>query len=134
MQALALADQGFGSPGYPLVEPAGEDKFVLLNTRNTTELITAGDGLDWHVRALPPPTPEQKARMISPPDAVVALRTPTAMPISLGESGKFRYELVWIDKRRTGTILHRKYVRQLDKASGRPASEFLLSTDVETID
>ena len=68
VQALGLADQGFDLPGQPFIETAGEDKFILLATRSTTELTTSGDGLDWHVRALPSPTPEQKARMMTPSD------------------------------------------------------------------
>jgi hypothetical protein len=132
VQSLGLVDQGVGLPGRSLIEPAGADKFVLLNTRNTTELTTAGDGADWHVRALPLPTPAQQAKMVAPlSDAMQALAQPSQ---TLAEGDKFRYALVWAETRRPGRIIHRKYVRQLDKASGRTASEILLATDLETID
>ncbi|HKW53726.1 MAG TPA: hypothetical protein VJO12_08550 [Stellaceae bacterium] len=135
VQSLPLGDQGFSSPGHPRVEAAGEGKFLLLNPRNTTELTTAGEGLEWHIRALAPPTPEQKARMVAPPpDRLPSDEGPPALPRLLRESDRFRYELVWIDKRRTGEIVHRKYVRQIDKASGRTASALLLHTAIETID
>ena len=65
---------------------------------------------------------------------MLALEKPAAAPLALAESDKFRYELAWIDKRQPGRIVHRKYVRQLDKASGQAVSEFLVGTNVETID
>jgi hypothetical protein len=135
VQSLGLVDQGVGLPGRSLIEPAGADKFVLLNTRNTTELTTAGDGAHWHVRSLPLPAPAQQAKMIAPlSDAMQALAQPSQTPLTLAEGDKFRYALVWAETRRPGRIIHRKYVRQLDKASGRTASEILLATDLETID
>jgi hypothetical protein len=135
VQSLPLGDQGFSSPGHPLVEAAGEGKFLLLNTRSTTELTTEGEGLEWRTRTLPPPTPEQKARMVAPPpDGLPSEEDPPALPRLLRESDRFRYELLWVDKRRTGEIVHRKYLRQVEKASGRTASELLLHTAIETID
>jgi len=133
VRALALADQGVSAPGQPLVETAGADEFVLLGTRNTTRL-TAADGGDWRATPLPPPTPEQRARMSAPPDAVLAHQKPMAAPLLLRQSDRFRYELVWTEKRQPGRVVHRKYVRQVDKANGRPTSEILLGTDIETVD
>ena len=132
VRALALADQGVSAPGQPLVEAAGTDEFLLLGTRNTTRLTAAAG--DWRAVPLPPPMPEQKARMSAPPDAVLAHQKPTAAPLLLRQSDRFRYELVWSDRRQPGRVVHRKYVRQVDKASGRTASELLLGSDIETID
>jgi hypothetical protein len=132
VRALALADQGVSAPGQPLVEAVGTDTFFLLGTRNTTRLIASGS--DWRAEPLPSPTPEQTTRMTAPPDAVLAHQKPTATPLLLRESDRFRYELAWIDKRQPGQVVHRKYVRQVDKASGRTASQLLLGSEVETID
>lgn len=132
--SLDLGDQGFSSAGEPLIEKAGEGKFVLLNTRNTSELAVDGDEGKWTVKPLPPPDAAQKARMSEPPAAVLAFRKPTSTPLILRESDQFRYELGWSDKRQPGRIAHRKYVRKLDKSGTRMVSEFLLSTDIETID
>jgi hypothetical protein len=67
-------------------------------------------------------------------DAMQALAQPSQAPLTLAEGDRFRYALVWAETHRPGRIIHRKYVRQLDKASGRTASEILLATDLETID
>lgn len=134
VRALPLGDQGVSAPGQPLVEAVGADVFLLLGTRNTTRLTAAADGGDWRAATLPPPTPEQKARMSAPPNAVLAHQKPAATPLLLRQSDRFRYELVWTEKRQPGRLVHRKYVRQVDKASGRLASEILLGTNIETID
>jgi hypothetical protein len=133
MRGLLLSDQGVSTPGQPLVETAGADEFLLLGTRNTTRLTAAAGG-DWRAEAAPPPTPEQKARMAAPPDAVLAHQKPTATPLLLRQSERYRYELAWSDRRQPGRVVHRKYLRQVDKASGRAASELLLGSDIETID
>jgi hypothetical protein len=134
VQAHDLGDQGFSSPGHPLIEPVGEGKFNLLNTSNTTELAVVGSGWDWRVTPLARPTPAQKSRMEAPAIAVLTLRQPTDTPLLVHESDKFRYEVSWIDKRQPGIIVHRKYLRQFDKASGRPVARLLLEARAETID
>jgi hypothetical protein len=134
LQSLRLTDQGSSSPGQPLIEQAGEGKFILLNASNTTELSVESDGHTWRAAPLPPPSQAQISRMASPPESVLAFRRPTSTPLVLWESEAFRYLLAWVDALRPGEIIHRKYVRKLDKAGGRVASQLLLSREVETID
>jgi hypothetical protein len=50
------------------------------------------------------------------------------------ETPQFRYELVWREKSSTGEILHRHYLRKVDVATQRAASEMFLGEHLETID
>jgi hypothetical protein len=132
--ALQLADQGASTPGYPVIQKMSDEKFILLNTRNTSELTVDAQGKNWTVKPLPPPTAEQRAAMAAPPAPVLASNKPGAEPLLLRDGDKFRYELAWVDRRRPGRIEHRKYVRKMDKVSARTVSEFLLDTQIETVD
>lgn len=134
IRSLDLRDQGSSSPGYGRIEKAGAHKFILLNTRNTTELALDGGDQDWHVTPLPLPTAAQIATMTAPPESLAAHRKPVPVPLLLYESEKFRYELAWNDKRQPGSVTHRKYLRKIDKASGKEVSALLLASNLETID
>ena len=132
--SLALGAQDFSLGGEPLVESAGEGKFVIFNNAKALELAVDGEGRNWTARPMPAPDAAHKALLLEPPAAVLAHRGPTETPLVLRESNQFRYEIAWNDKSKPGVITHRKYLRKLDKASGSVVSQILLRTDIETID
>jgi hypothetical protein len=117
-----------------VIQKHGDNQFVLLNTRNTSELAVDAQGKNWTVKPLPRPSAEQLAAMAAPAAPVFASNKPGAEPLLLRDGDKFRYELAWVDRRRPGRIEHRKFVRKMDKVSARTVSEFLLATQVETVD
>jgi len=132
VKAFELKNQGFSSPGYPRIEAAGDNRFILMNTVNTSELRTEGEVQNWKVTAMAL-TPEIKAKMTqrSLADDFEVQAQPSLL---VKDTGKFRYELIWKNKQQRGLVTHAKYLRKVDKVSGRTLASLSLGTVQETID
>jgi hypothetical protein len=111
---------------------AGNNRFMLMNTMNTSELRTDGEVQNWSVTPLAP-TPEIKAKMTQ---RTLADDFETqAQPSLLVRDGvRPRYELIWKDRQQRGLITHSKYLRKVDKLSGRTLASLPLGSIQETID
>lgn len=132
LRAFELKNQGFSSPGYARIERAGDNRFLLMNTLNTSELRTEGEVQDWNVVPLTL-TPEMKAKMTQ--RSMADDFEVQAQPLLLvKDTVKFRYELIWKDKQQRGLITHTKYLRKVDKMSERTVASLPLGVIQETID
>jgi hypothetical protein len=120
------------SPGYERIEKTAESTFQVLSSLGAVELTGEGDAAHWVIREVQV-TPEMKRKMGErPPESHFTVETDD--PVLVRESTQFRYELFWKDRVRTGQVLHRQYLRKVDKSTGRAVSTMLLGENLETID
>jgi hypothetical protein len=118
--------------GYPHIENSGTDKFLVLSPIGAHELTTQGEPAKWVVREIPL-TPELRKKGQTPPPELRFSDENTKLTV-VRETDQFRYELVWREKSKPGEILHREYLRKVDKKTQRSVSELLLAEHLETID
>ncbi len=132
VKAFELTNQGLSSPGRPRIESAGDNRFILMNTVNTSELRIEGEVQDWKVTSLTP-TPEIKAKMSkrSPADD---FEVQAQSSLLVKDTVKFRYELIWKNRSQPGLVTHSKYLYKVDKTSVRVLASRPLGTVQETID
>jgi hypothetical protein len=132
LRAFELKNQGFSSPGFPFIQRTAENRFLVVNAVNTTDLRTEGDVLHWTVSPIAI-NPEIKSKMSQrPPTADFESQAQPVMLVK--ESARYRFELFWKEARRPGVITHRKYLRKVDKISGRIVASLPLGLTQETID
>jgi hypothetical protein len=119
-------------PGYERIEQTAENKILVMTSLGTVEVTTDGDPAKWHLAEVPPSEELQKKMSGRPPEWRFADQNERAVVVR--ETPQFRYELAWREKSSTGEILHRQYLRKVDVATQRAASELLLGEHLETID
>jgi hypothetical protein len=118
--------------GYPRIEKSAANKFLVLSPVGAHELTVQGEAAKWTVREIPL-TPELRKKGQTPPREV-GLADENTKLTAIRETDQFRYELIWREKSKTGEILHREYLRKVDKKTQRSVSELLLAEHLETID
>ena len=118
--------------GYDRFEQVGENKFLALTAMGAVEITAQGAPEKWSIAEVPLTADLQKKASTKPREwQYVYQDQPT---IVLRESGKYRYELGWKEKKSPGEIWHRQYVRQVNPATMRDASVILLGEHLETVD
>jgi hypothetical protein len=118
--------------GYPRIEKSAADKFLVLSAVGAHELTVKGEAAKWTVREISL-TPELRKKGETPPPEV-RLSDENTKLTAVRETDQFRYDLIWREKSKTGEILHREYLRKVDKKTQRSVSELLLAEHLETID
>lgn len=120
------------SRGYERIEKTAENKFQVLSSLGAAELTVEGDTPQWTLKDIQV-TPEMQRKMGGrPPESRFTVESDGPVPVR--ESAQFRYELFWKSKVRTGEVLHRQYLRKVEKSTKRVISELLLGERLETID
>lgn len=119
-------------PGYERIEQTAASKFLVMTSLGAVEVTTDGDPPKWSLAEVPPSKELQKKMSGRPPEWRFVDQNERAVVVR--ETAQFRYELAWKEKSSTGEILHRQYLRKVDVAAQRGASELLLGEHLETID
>jgi len=119
-------------PGYERIEQTGANKILVMTSLGTVEVTTDGEPAKWSIMEVPPSKDLEKKMTGRPPEWRFADQNERTVVVR--ESAQFRYELAWREKSSTGEILHRQYLRKVDVATQRAASEMLLGEHLETID
>ena len=119
--------------GYDRIEKESENSFLVLSGLGSGEVSLAADAAKWTFKDIDRTPAHDKMVRAEPPESRLS-REIQDVPIPLQETAKFRYELVWKDKTRPGEVLHREYLRKVNKATQRSVSALLLGERLETID
>jgi hypothetical protein len=119
-------------PGYERIEQTAANKILVMTSLGTVEVTTDGDPSKWGLAEVPPSKEFEKKMSGRTPEWRFVDQNEKA--VVLRETPQFRYELAWKEKSSTGEILHRQYLRKVDRTTQRAASEMLLGEHLETID
>jgi hypothetical protein len=119
------------APGYPRFERVAENKFLVLAGATAAELTAEGDGPKWTLAEIPL-TAEHRKKMAEMPEERFSEHN--NHPVVVRETPKFRYEVVWKHRARTGEFISRQHLRKIDKAIQRTVSDLVLGERLETID
>jgi hypothetical protein len=119
-------------PGYPRFEQTAANKILAMTSIGAVEVTVDGEPAKWTITEIPPSKELEKKMSNRTPECRFDFQDTKV--VVLRENSQFRYELVWREKSSTGEIIHRHYLRKLDLATGRAASEMLLGEHLETID
>lgn len=118
--------------GYDRIERMSDNSFFILSGLGTGELTFAGDTPKWTYADVERTPVQNKMVQAEPPESRLSRDIQDVFPLQ--ETTKFRYELVWKDRKRPGEVLHREFVRKVDKITQRSVSALLLGERLETID
>lgn len=129
--AFTMKNQG-KFPGYDRIEKKSENTFLVLSSFGAGELTLEGDAPKWTFKDIERTPSDNKLVQSLPPESALTRETQEVIPLQ--ETAKFRYELIWKDRKRPGEVLHREYVRKVDKGTQKAVSGLLLGERLETID
>ena len=119
-------------PGYDRIEQTAPNKVLVMTSLGTVEVTAEGEPSKWNITEVPPSKELEKKMSGRTPEWRFVDQNEKSVVVR--ETPQFRYELVWREKSSTGEILHRQYLRKVDVATQRAASEVLLGEHLETID
>jgi hypothetical protein len=119
-------------PGYERIEQTAANKILVMTSLGTVEVTMGGEPSKWTIAEIPPSKELQQKMSDRAPGW--RFENQDEKMVVLRETVQFRYELVWREKPSTGEILHRHYLRKVEVATQRAASEMLLGEHLETID
>lgn len=119
-------------PGYARIEQTATDKVLLMTSLGTVEVTADGEPSKWKLVEVPP-SKELEKKMSARTNEWRFLDQ-NEKSVLVRETSRFRYELAWREKSSTGEILHRQYLRKIEVATQRAASELYLGEHLETID
>lgn len=118
--------------GYDRIEQTAENKILVMTSLGTVEVTAEGEPSKWNITEVPPS--KELEKKMSGRTAEWRFTDQNQKSVVVRETPQFRYELAWREKSSTGEILHRQYLRKVDVATRRIASEILLGAHLETID
>ncbi len=119
-------------PGYERIEQTAANKALVMTSLGTVEVTMDGEPSKWTIAEIPPSKELQQKMSDRAPEW--RFENQDEKVVVLRKTAQFRYELGWREKSSPGEILHRHYLRKVDVATQRAASEMLLGEHLETID
>lgn len=118
--------------GYDRIERQSDNSFFVLSGLGTGELTFAGDAPKWTYTDVERTPALNKIVQAEPPESRLSRDIQDVTPLL--ETEKFRFELAWKNKVRPGEVVHREFLRKVDKTTQRTVSALLLGERLETID
>jgi hypothetical protein len=121
-----------GFSRYERIEQSAPNKVIVMTSLGTVEVTADDEPAKWSITEIPPSKELEKKMSGRTPEWRFTDQNERVVVVR--ETPQFRYELVWREKSSTGEILHRHYLRKVDVATQRAASEMFLGEHLETID
>jgi len=119
-------------PGYDRIVKESDSTFLVLSSVGPGELTLSGNTPQWTYKDIDRTPEHTKMTAEWSAESRLSREVWDVMPIL--ETAKFRYELIWKDKKTPGQVHSREYVRKVDKATQKSVSALLIGEKWETID
>ncbi len=131
VKTFRLQDQGSHPSGVKGIAP-DNNTYTLLSYRSAAKLTMDDDSAKWKIENL-------KQRPKFQREDVTSYRSPPLLnvrgypwPFVVKETPKFRYEVAWEVETLKSGLMHKKYLRKVNKKDGRAASSLFLGEELQT--